>query len=119
MSRLRAFSPMVLSLLLAAAPALAQSTGFGSAQDTKQPVEVTAQQLSVDQKTGKATFSGKVVIVQGQMRLAADRVTVSYAQGDQSRISALRAEGNVTMVSGEDAAEARAADYDVELAMSF
>ena len=114
MSRLRAFSPMVLSLLLAAAPALAQSTGFGSAQDTKQPVEVTAQQLSVDQKTGKATFSGKVVIVQGQMRLAADRVTVSYAQGDQSRISALRAEGNVTMVSGEDAAEARAADYDVE-----
>ena len=106
--------PMILSLALAAAPALAQNTGFGNAQDTKLPVEVTSEQLSVDQKTGVATFTGKVVIVQGQMRLAADRVTVSYAQGDQSRISALRAEGNVTMVSGEDAAEARAADYDVE-----
>lgn len=114
MSRLRAFPPMVLSLVLAGTPAFAQSTGFGNAQDTKLPVEVTSEQLSVDQKTGKATFSGNVVIVQGQMRLAADRVTVSYAQGDQSRISALHAEGNVTMVSGEDAAEARVADYDVE-----
>ena len=114
MSRLRAFPPMVLSLVLAAAPALAQSSGFGRAQDTKLPVEVTAEQLSVDQKTGKATFSGKVLIGQGQMRLSADRVTVTYAQGDKSRISALHAEGNVTMVSGEDAAEARAADYDVE-----
>ena len=114
MSRLRAFPPMVLSLVLAAAPVLAQSTGFGRAQDTKLPVEVTAEQLSVDQKTGKATFSGKVLIGQGQMRLSADRVTVTYAQGDKSRISALHAEGNVTMVSGEDAAEARAADYDVE-----
>ena len=48
MSRLRALSPMVLSLVLAAVPALAQqSTGFGNAQDTKLPVEITAQQLSV------------------------------------------------------------------------
>ena len=106
--------PMILSLALAAAPALAQNTGFGNAQDTKLPVEVTSEQLSVDQKTGVATFTGKVVIVQGQMRLAADRVTVTYAQGDTRRISAMHAEGNVTMVSGEDAAESRAADYDVE-----
>ena len=118
MSRLRALMPIVLSLVLAAGlavvPATAQETGFGRPQDTKLPVEVTSEQLSVDQKTGKATFSGKVLIGQGQMRLAADRVTVTYVQGDQSRISALHAEGNVTMVSGEDAAEARAADYDVE-----
>ena len=106
--------PMILSLALAAAPALAQNTGFGNAQDMKLPVEVTSEQLSVDQKTGVATFTGKVVIVQGQMRLAADRVTVTYAQGDKRRISAMHAEGNVTMVSGEDAAESRAADYDVE-----
>ncbi len=106
--------PMILSLALAAAPALAQNTGFGNAQDTKLPVEVTSEQLSVDQKTGVATFTGKVVIVQGQMRLAADRVTVTYAQGDKRRISAMHAEGNVTLVSGEDAAESRAADYDVE-----
>lgn len=48
--------PMILSLALAAAPALAQNTGFGNAQDTKLPVEVTSEQLSVDQKTGVANL---------------------------------------------------------------
>ncbi|QFQ87723.1 lipopolysaccharide transport periplasmic protein LptA [Paracoccus kondratievae] len=106
--------PVILSLVLAAGSVQAQTTGFGRAQDIKAPVEVTADSLSVDQKTGKATFSGHVLIGQGAMRLSADSVTVTYAQGDQRRISALHAEGNVTLVSGQDAAEARAADYNVE-----
>ncbi len=55
-----------------------------------------------------------MVVVQQQMRLAADRVVVTYDQGDRSRISTLRAEGNVTLTSGPDAAEARTADYDVK-----
>ncbi|WP_017999198.1 lipopolysaccharide transport periplasmic protein LptA [Paracoccus sp. N5] len=110
--------PVILSLALVcgqAGAAGAQATsGFGNAQDVKQPVEVTADALSVDQKTGRATFSGNVLIGQGAMRLSADSVTVTYAQGGQNRISALHAEGNVTLVSGADAAEAGAADYDVE-----
>ncbi len=115
MTRLGAFMPVILSLALTTSAALAQATtGFGSAQDTGLPVEVTAERLSVDQKTGKATFSGKVLVGQGDMRLAADSVTVTYAAGGQQRISALLAEGNVTMVSGPDAAEAHAATYDVE-----
>ena len=109
MTRLGALTPVILSLALSAGTAFAQATtGFGSAQDVKLPVEVTADQLSVDQKTGKATFSGKVLVGQGAMRLSADSVTVTYAAGGQQRISALLAEGNVTMVSGPDAAEARA-----------
>ncbi|QLH14318.1 lipopolysaccharide transport periplasmic protein LptA [Paracoccus pantotrophus] len=106
--------PVILSLMLVAGPALGQARGFGSAQDIKEPVEVTADSLTVDQKSGQATFSGNVLIGQGAMRLAADSVTVTYAQGDQRRISALHAQGNVTLASGEDAAEAQAADYDVE-----
>lgn len=114
MIRPGALLPVILSLALAAGPAVAQSTGFGRAQDVKLPVEVTADALSVDQASGKAVFSGNVLIGQGQMRLAADRVTVTYAAGGQQRISALRAEGHVTLASGEDAAEAGSADYDVE-----
>ena len=45
--------------------------------------------------------------------LAADSVTVTYAAGGQQKISALNAQGNVTMVSGPDAAESQAAAYDV------
>ncbi|MDK8873573.1 lipopolysaccharide transport periplasmic protein LptA [Paracoccus sp. SSJ] len=114
MIRPRPLLPVILSLVLAAGAALGQAAGFGNAQDIKQPVEVTADALTVDQKTGRATFSGNVLIGQGAMRLSADSVTVTYAQGDQRRISALHAEGNVTLASGEDAAEAQAADYDVE-----
>lgn len=93
-------------------PALAQ-TGFGRAQDVGQPVEVTADSLQVDQKTGLATFLGHVLIGQGEMRLSADKVTVTYAQGNAQKISKLNAQGNVTLASGQDAAEAQAADYDV------
>lgn len=113
MTRLGAPAFVILSLALSAGAALAQVTGFGSAQDIGLPVEVTAEQLSVDQKTGKATFSGDVLVVQGAMRLAADSVTVTYAAGGQQKISALNAQGNVTMVSGPDAAELQAAAYDV------
>ncbi|MFT4012010.1 MAG: lipopolysaccharide transport periplasmic protein LptA [Paracoccus sp. (in: a-proteobacteria)] len=105
--------PLLLALALAlATPALAQ-TGFGRAQDVGQPVEVTADSLQVNQATGLATFIGNVLIGQGEMRLAADRVTVTYAANNPQKISKLHAEGNVTLASGQDAAEAKAADYDV------
>ncbi|MBD9529226.1 MULTISPECIES: lipopolysaccharide transport periplasmic protein LptA [Paracoccus] len=105
--------PLVLTLAFAGVAA-AQTTGFGNPQDVKAPVEVTADNLQVDQKTGEAVFTGKVLIGQGAMRLSADRVSVTYADGDQQRIKTLRAEGNVTLASGTDAAEAKTADYDVE-----
>ncbi|WP_134678702.1 lipopolysaccharide transport periplasmic protein LptA [Paracoccus ravus] len=108
----QAVLPFALALALAHA-AIAQTTGFGNAQDVKAPVEVTADSLQVDQATGLAVFSGNVLIGQGAMRLSADRVEVTYASGDARRISALQATGNVTLVSGQDAAEAQSADYDV------
>ena len=102
-----------LALSLALVSAAAAQTGFGAAQDVGAPVEVTSDSLQVDQTTGLATFSGNVLIGQGGMRLSADRVTVTYAKGNPQKISRFRAEGNVTLSSGQDAAEAQAADYDV------
>lgn len=112
MKRLALLSAVLMLGL--ALPAAAQTTGFGSAQNVKAPVEVTSDSLQVDQKTGVATFIGHVVVVQQNMRLAADRVIVTYDQGDRTRISTLHAEGNVTLTSGPDAAESRTADYDVK-----
>lgn len=108
--------PLLLTALtLAAPPVVAQDTAFGGMQaDITAPVEVAADTLSVNQANGSAVFSGNVVIGQGAMRLSADSVTVVYGDGGQSRIRSLEATGNVTLVSGPDAAEARAATYDVE-----
>lgn len=105
-----------IAVLLTLLPlgALAQSVAFGGMNaDRNAPVEVTADNLSVDQASGRAEFTGSVVIAQGQMRLAADGVTVQYAPNDRTRIDSLLANGNVTLVSGPDAAESAQASYDV------
>lgn len=106
-----------LSALAGTAQAQGMQVAFGSqVQDSSLPVEVTAQNLDVDQNDGTAVFTGDVLIGQGQMRLSAPRVLVVYLK-DRSGIARLEATGGVTLVSGEDAAEAREADYDVQSGM--
>lgn len=105
---------MALGVALMAPAGWAQGTriGFGTVQtDPDAPVEVTADNLSVDQATGKAEFTGNVVVGQGVMRLSAPRLLVVYAT--EGGIDRLEATGGVTLVSGEDAAEAERADYSV------
>ncbi|MBA4490899.1 lipopolysaccharide transport periplasmic protein LptA [Paracoccus sp. S1E-3] len=100
--------------MLMALPALAQTVAFGGMKaDTSAPVELAAESLTVNQTTGKAEFNGNVLIGQGQMKLSADKVVVEYVQGDTQKIDNLDATGNVTLVNGPDAAEARQAIYDV------
>lgn len=107
--------PLLIALSVLAAPALAQNVTFGGMKaDVSAPVEVASDNLTVNQTDGSALFEGNVVIGQGDMRLSADQVTVQYAEGGQNRIQSLTATGNVTLVSGADAAEAQRAVYDVE-----
>ncbi|MBB04517.1 LptA/OstA family protein [Pseudooceanicola sp.] len=104
---------IVLFALLPVA-GLTQATAFGGGQvDPEAPVEVESDELKVNQTDGTAEFLGNVVIVQGEMRLAAPRVLVVYDESGE-RISRLQATGGVTLVSGEDAAEAERADYDID-----
>jgi lipopolysaccharide export system protein LptA len=96
------------------AAAQGTSVAFGTLrQNPDAPVEVTADALAVDQETGRATFSGNVLIGQGEMRLSAPKVLVVYKSGN-SGIQELNATGGVTLVSGPDAAESSAAVYNVE-----
>lgn len=106
-----------LAVLVAPFPVAAQQgaeVSFGSMQqDTSAPVEVTADALSVNQADGTALYTGNVVIVQGEMRLAAPRVLVIYSE-TAGRIERLEATGGVTLVSGDEAAEAERADYNID-----
>lgn len=110
-----------LLLCLMSLPAMGWAQGaqiaFGNTQqDADAPVEVTADNLSVNQNDNTAVFTGNVLIGQGAMRLSAPRVLVVYL-ADQSGIKRLEASGGVTLVSGEDAAEATRAKYDIETGM--
>lgn len=104
-----------LCMLGLSTAAFAQGTevAFGTVQqDTSQPVEVSADALSVSQNDGSALFTGNVVIGQGEMRLSAPRVLVFYTE-DQSGVERLEATGGVTLVNGDQAAEANSAEYEV------
>lgn len=105
---------ITLALMAPASAVIAQAqVSFGGMQqDTSAPVEVSADSLSVNQTDGTALYTGNVVIGQGEMRLSAPRVLVVYAE-TQNRIERLEATGGVTLVNGDEAAEAESADYNI------
>ncbi|MEZ5911068.1 MAG: lipopolysaccharide transport periplasmic protein LptA [Paracoccaceae bacterium] len=106
----------LLAVLAGGAIAQGAQVAFGGLkQDNTLPVQVAADQLRVDQSSGRAVFSGNVAVVQGAMTLKADEVEVIYGEGGASggRIDELQARGHVTLVSATDAAEAETAVYRV------
>ena len=109
---------LVLTLALAAAGAEAQQKiAFGDLnQDTSLPVQVQADQLAVNNADGSAVFSGNVVVTQGEMKLAAGEVKVSYG-ADKKSIETLVASGGVTVTNLGDAAEAKEALYTIDSGM--
>lgn len=107
------------ALILAPVAGFAQGAGvtFGGVKvDPNEPVEITADELSVDQTNGSAVFAGNVVAGQGELRLSAGQVRVQYAIKDgvnTGEIDKLFATGGVVLVNGAEAAEAREAVYSV------
>lgn len=105
---------LAFGLSLAALPGFAQQVAFGGLRaDTRAPVEIVSDTLSVDQDTGLAVFSGNVRATQGEMRMSAAQLTVEYMGEDRSRIHTLRAEGDVILVSPTEQAQSKVAVYDV------
>jgi lipopolysaccharide export system protein LptA len=107
---------LALTLLLAAsfaANAQSANVAFGGLKaDTTLPVEVTAENLEVNQADGTATFVGNVLVKQGEMRLSAGKIRVIYdATGKE--IDQLVASGKVLIVNATDAAEAAEAVYTI------
>ncbi|MBU2981046.1 lipopolysaccharide transport periplasmic protein LptA [Lentibacter algarum] len=113
MNRLKALLIIAFFTLPLSASAQGASIAFGNVkQDTSGPVEVAADNMSINQNTGSATLTGNVLVGQGAMRLSANVVNVVY-NADRSQISELKASGKVTLVSGQDAAEAASATYNI------
>ncbi|MEJ6404908.1 lipopolysaccharide transport periplasmic protein LptA [Yoonia sp. 2307UL14-13] len=84
----------------------------GITVDQSAAVEVSADNLAVDQDTGTAVFTGNVVIGQGDLRVSAASVEVVYAE-ESGDIDRLVAKGGVTFVTETEAAEAQNADYNL------
>lgn len=114
--RARLLLTVTLAIALAGPAAAQVNIGFGGVtHDGSQQVEVTSDTLSVDQGNGQATFSGNVIIVQGDLRMAAGEVRVTYGETDgRQTVEQVLATGGVLVTRGSDAAEGREARYAVD-----
>ena len=115
----------MLHRILSITLAMLLSIGAASAQDmqlrlgeslnlSQRQLEITSETLEVDQETGVSTFSGDVVVAQGDMRLTAQSLRIEYStsgEDSRQRIDRLVADGGVTMVTEAEAVEARSAIY--------
>lgn len=130
-----------IATVLCLAPALvyAQSPalfgGGGSPLSSKDPIDIAADVLDVDQQKQVAVFTGNVDAVQGDLHLRSDVLTVYYdsrddaseeaapkkdeatsAIGQSSDITKIRVTGNVVITSPEETATGDWALYDVATA---
>jgi lipopolysaccharide export system protein LptA len=113
----------ILTLDASAAPSLGKGR-------SKTPIEVTSDSLEVLQEENRAIFSGRVVAIQDDVRLKADKMTVFYAKqgeepakkkrpakGDASpapgAIKKIEATGNVFLSTPEETASGATGIYDV------
>jgi lipopolysaccharide export system protein LptA len=108
----RAAVVLVAMLFAGAGTALGQITGTQINQ--KDPVEIVANTLDVQQDRRTATFAGNVVATQGVLTLRADKVTVAYANaGGPNTFDKLDATGKVFLSTPQETAQGNAATYDV------
>jgi lipopolysaccharide export system protein LptA len=79
-----------------AATAKETTSPFGGGAKSKEPIEVTSDELEVFQMENRAVFTGHVVAIQGDVRLKADQMAIYYnppkESGDTAKKPAKNAE---------------------------
>ena len=87
---LRRLGLTLAAALLLAAPALAQ-----------QPVEITAEQFTVDESSREAVFNGNVVVVHPTVTVWAPKVVAVYGEGGTTDIESFIASGGVRLKTAD------------------
>ncbi len=79
----------------------------------KEPIEITSEKLDFDYKKRRTVFRGNVEVVQGDVHLRTDSMTVDYDQvGDKQDLKEVTADGHVTIVQGTKKATGNHAIFD-------
>ncbi len=102
-------------LIAASQPASAQSVLKD--HDTYQPLDISAERLEMQQKQGRAIFTGSVQVTQGKLTLRSNTITVFYniaeTDGDPT-ISRLDAQGQFELLSDSETLIGDWGIYDVD-----
>lgn len=62
--------------------------GFGVNAESKDPINIEADNAKIIEKEGKSVYSGNVVLLQGNIRMTADTVIVQSSNGKLTQIIA-------------------------------
>ncbi|HET8612834.1 MAG TPA: LptA/OstA family protein [Sphingomonas sp.] len=115
MIRKRLALPLLAAVAMAAAGALAQSTG---GHNSNAPIDWDANRIELQDQAHRAILSGNVHIKQQEMTLTADRVTANYtgslAGGGSPQVHRLDASGNVVVTRPSETARGNYAIYDLD-----
>lgn len=116
----RFIAGLMISLFIGGMSGRATAQSSGAGLDTDQPLEITADALEVQKAKQLAIFEGRVLVVQGELRLQSDRLIVHYSENsanDTNGASSIRridATGNVFLSSPRETAKGSRGVYDVE-----
>jgi lipopolysaccharide export system protein LptA len=75
-------------------------------------VSITGDHFAVDDSRHEAVFSGKVVVVQKDVTVHADKVIAHYGAGGATHISTFEASGNVVLITKDQTATGNLATLD-------
>jgi lipopolysaccharide export system protein LptA len=79
----------------------------------KEPIEITSEKLDFDYKSRHTVFRGDVQVVQGDVHLQSDALTVDYDQvGDKQELREVTADGHVVITQGQKKASGDHAVFD-------
>src|SRR5690606_5775781 len=89
--------------------------------DSKLPIEVNADNMTVDQQQSIAVLSGNVEASQGSMNITSDLMRIYYQKNvknpDDSSISRIEVEGNINMKTAKEKIKSQWGVYDVNNAL--
>jgi lipopolysaccharide export system protein LptA len=88
---------LITILLLVSAPFAAVALEG----DVSKPIEVEADSVEIDEKSGKSTYKGNVILTQGSIQLKADRITVIQHKKKSDQIMAVGNPATLTQKSGK------------------
>ena len=114
MRRIILVGTIIISTFLFAMQGVAKTSLLlgGFDPDSDAPVEMTADKLSISEADGSARFEGNVIIGQGDIRIAANLVIVTYSETGE--IDKLSASGGVTVATTDESAESEFVEYSLK-----
>jgi lipopolysaccharide export system protein LptA len=105
---------LCLAAVVLATPALAQVSALRN-HNSRAPIELSADRFEVRDKEGTTLFTGNVIAIQGNLKLASDRARAFYTRA-QTKVTVRRvdAQGAVKLTSPSETVSAAWGIYDLD-----